>query len=574
MEISKKKLIGIIIFFLATLSILIYLIINSLHKETKVSDKIRLTREVILRTEMVFSMVKDIEASSRGFALTNSDEFLQAVNDSRDSLRTGIPSLKMLTRGDDFQQRKLDSLNYYIDKKIVFCDLSIAVRKNKGLLEAYNLVATGEGVDWMNKIRHIVATMQDYEGKLLNERRKLRDTLVERRNIILIIAVGLLISVSLVLLLRIFNDYRKSKRLNEDKLQIALEAGKIGVWEYGFSSGTSVKNKRYDLIFGYKSSPDQWGLEIFYKHIHEADRTEVMRTFDAALTSGSLKFSARVLWPDGAVHWIRSTGKVLRDEKGVPVKLLATVVDFTDEKRANEEIAKMNEELHSLSSHLIKIREDERIRIAREIHDQLGQQLAFLKMETNWINKRIDQNDEMLVGKFHRITEVLNHTIKTVRKISSELRPSVLDNLGILQAIEWHSKEFTATTAIPVRIISNLCDVNLPKETATALFRVYQESLTNIMKHAEASTVFTSLTYADDVLELIVTDNGKGFIEDEVRQKHTLGLVGIKERIYLEGGTVKIFSEPGNGTTVRISLPCNSAFVTVKNNMDAEDIAG
>ena len=229
--------------------------------------------------------------------------------------------------------------------------------------------------------------------------------------------------------------------------------------------------------------------------------------------------------------------------------------DVTEKVKAEEELIKSHEALRQLATHLEKVRETERTLIAREIHDELGQQLTGLKMDISWLNRRLKNQDAEVQQKITETILLIDTTVKTVRRIATELRPSILDDLGLLAAMEWQSEEFEKRFEIACIFGSNVTDVKINPDQATGVFRIYQESLTNVLRHAEATEVIVNLQIKDQTLVLTIRDNGKGFIAKEIENKKTLGLLGMKERTTLMGGTYEISSQPGEGVSVIIVVP-------------------
>ena len=232
-----------------------------------------------------------------------------------------------------------------------------------------------------------------------------------------------------------------------------------------------------------------------------------------------------------------------------------SIVDITERKKAAEEIRINSELLRELYSYSQNIREEERTYIAREIHDELGQQLTGLKMDLSWITRKLKSDDDAINEKLLGTLSLIDTTIKTVRKIATELRPSILDDLGLVAALEWQGEEFEKRSDIKVNFTSRLDETILQPDITTALFRIYQELLTNVARHAEAKIVNTFIYVDNDQLHLSVQDNGTGFDADDIISKKTLGLRGIKERTNLIGGIYEIKTKPGEGTFVLISVP-------------------
>ena len=200
------------------------------------------------------------------------------------------------------------------------------------------------------------------------------------------------------------------------------------------------------------------------------------------------------------------------------------------------------------------IREEERTRIAREIHDELGQWLTALKIEAFLIKKTITADDTAAQQQLSSMIALVIETEKAVERIATELRPSILDNMGLVAALEWHGKEFERRTGIQSQILSK-GDLNLEINRATSIFRVYQESLTNVARHANATIVDTVIEQKDKHVILIIKDNGIGFDMSEVKMEGSLGLIGMKERALLFDGELSIKSSKSNGTVIRLEVP-------------------
>ena len=237
------------------------------------------------------------------------------------------------------------------------------------------------------------------------------------------------------------------------------------------------------------------------------------------------------------------------------VLIRGSIVDITERKKVAEEIRINSELLRELYSYSQEIREEERTYIAREIHDELGQQLTGLKMDLSWINRKLKSADETINKKMLETLSLIDTTIKTVRKIATELRPSILDDLGLVAALEWQGEEFGKRSDIKVTFTSNLDETFIQPDITTALFRIYQELLTNVARHAQAGVVNTAVYINNNILHLSVEDNGSGFDATDIISKKTLGLRGIKERTNLIGGKYEIKTSPGEGTSVLISVP-------------------
>ena len=216
------------------------------------------------------------------------------------------------------------------------------------------------------------------------------------------------------------------------------------------------------------------------------------------------------------------------------------------------------EQLRKLAAYQQEVREEERIRIAREIHDQLGQSLTILKMDLSWLKKQLDQDLPKVEGKMDAMADIIDDALQTLHAVTSELRPVILDDFGLAAAIEWQIEEFGNHTGIACRMEKSGFEPDLPKDQATSLFRIFQEILTNIMRHARADRVEVLLAERGGSLVIEVRDNGRGITESEINDSKSFGLLGMRERLYPWNGRVDFQGRSGRGTVVTVHLPLST----------------
>jgi PAS domain S-box-containing protein len=274
---------------------------------------------------------------------------------------------------------------------------------------------------------------------------------------------------------------------------------------------------------------------------------------------GSITVEARVRHKDGSWRWLEGTLRNLIEEPSVGA-IVNNYRDITGRKQAEEQLRKNTEDLRALSESILYAREQEGARIAREIHDELGSALTSLKWDLEWIDKAIstagDQSQVSLLRKrIEEMSTLMDTTINVVRRIASELRPSVLDDLGLAEALEWQAQQFQERTGIVCKCDGSLHDLDLTEEQATAVFRIFQEALTNILRHAQATQVRFVMQDDGEEFRLTITDNGKGITNEEKSGQRSLGLLGMRERAYLIGGNVDISGSKGKGTVVTLRVP-------------------
>ena len=263
----------------------------------------------------------------------------------------------------------------------------------------------------------------------------------------------------------------------------------------------------------------------------------------------------------GAVDYLIKplVAEVLRSKVSVFVDLhkknAALTNEIKERKVAEAQLRESEVKLRALTARLISIREEERARIAREIHDELGQVLTGLKMDVTWLAKRLAGTEKQLVEKAEGMSHLIDSTMHLIRRISTGLRPEILDDMGLVAAIGWQAKEFQKRMGMRCRLKLPEDHAVLDNELSTAVFRIFQEILTNIARHAKASSVNVDMSISDELLELKVADDGIGISESQIRGHEALGLLGMQERAQLFGGTVNIQGAAGRGTTVSVSIP-------------------
>ncbi len=228
--------------------------------------------------------------------------------------------------------------------------------------------------------------------------------------------------------------------------------------------------------------------------------------------------------------------------------------ESADHQRTEDEFRRSTEQLRELSARLQSVREEERTRISRAIHDELGQTLTGLKMDVAWLQNHLDPQQPALLAKTQTMSGLIDTTIQMVRRISTELRPGILD-LGLVATIEWQLQEFQIRTGIKSNFSSTTEETALDDEGSTTVFRILQEILTNVVRHAQATRLEVTLKETAAFLTLRVRDNGRGISAAEIDSPKSIGLLGMQERARLRAGEVQFYETPGRGTTVTVRLP-------------------
>jgi signal transduction histidine kinase len=228
--------------------------------------------------------------------------------------------------------------------------------------------------------------------------------------------------------------------------------------------------------------------------------------------------------------------------------VIGTVQDITERKQS--EIEK-----RELDRRLLSAREEERRRIAREVHDELGQSLTGLKIDLAWVRSKVIGLDERIAEKVDSMDRQVAETLSAVQRISSELRPGILDALGLSAAVEWLVRDFEKRTDIRCQLSIEPEEISVGATPAIDIFRILQESLTNVARHSKASSVRVRLHLTEKDVQLLVVDNGVGISDEHVSSRESIGLIGMRERVQVSGGSLRIHGLPGEGTLVRAAIP-------------------
>jgi len=254
----------------------------------------------------------------------------------------------------------------------------------------------------------------------------------------------------------------------------------------------------------------------------------------------------------GKEFWVEVFLTVISER--APMVTFGTWRDITERKRSEKELRESYERLRMLSAHIQEVREYERKSVARELHDVLGQMLTTINMDLAWMKKKIPEKEKAVLGKITAVISLVRQAVKTVQKVSSELRPVILEDFGLIPAIEQAAQSFQAQTGITTEVKLDPA-VDLDRKRSMALYRIFQEVTTNVIRHAGATKLQVSLERHQDLIALEMRDNGRGVSDKEIEDKSSFGILGMRERALFIGGLFHIRGVPGVGTGVRVEIP-------------------
>jgi PAS domain S-box-containing protein len=340
-------------------------------------------------------------------------------------------------------------------------------------------------------------------------------------------------------------------RNSEQKYKLLFESNPLPMWMLSLPDYTIIEVNTSALKqYGY-TREEFLHLDIFMLRPDEDIerlRTATNRQFRGIHYAGVWRHKRKdgeIIYVDVVTHDIYYEGKPTR---------LVLANEVTEQYLAEEKLKESYDATRKLTEHLQNVREEERLHIAREIHDELGQLLTVLKMDVSWLNRKLQPASEPVKEKITELLSLIDVTVKKVRHISSELRPSLLDDLGLIAAMEWHTEEFQNRSGIGIEVTLPPAELLLPEPVKIGLFRILQEALTNVARHSGADKVVVTLLQKENSLILTIKDNGKGFDAENAKKK-TLGLLGMKERTLMIGGEYKITGVQGEGTIVEVIVP-------------------
>ena len=344
----------------------------------------------------------------------------------------------------------------------------------------------------------------------------------------------------------------------QSELSEAQRLASIGSWEWDILTDGLTYSDELRRIYGFEGEDRSSPNKAFSDAIHRDDRARRNAAMAAALGGGPpYNVEFRIIRPDKSVRFVHSLGQLICNEAGKPVRVIGMAQDITERKRAAKELEKANHRLRFLSRRLFHLQEEERRHLARELHDEVGQALTAAKIN---LQAAMKESDGAKSKRIDETTAILEQLLGQVRQISLDLRPSTLDDLGLVPALRSLLDQQGRRASVAVHLSAKNMPENLDPEIQTTCFRITQEAITNAVRHANATRIDVDLGCENGTLRLQVRDNGKGFDADSAQaQTVGLGLIGMKERAALVDARARIISSPNKGTMVEVFLPLTSS---------------
>jgi two-component system sensor histidine kinase UhpB len=349
---------------------------------------------------------------------------------------------------------------------------------------------------------------------------------------------------------------------SEHRLRLAAELAQLGTYEWDIVNDRIQVDDRLRALLGLPADQPVGTIADALGRIHPEDRERLRGAVDQVRSGDNSEVRQyRVIRPDGIVRWVASKSRVDFDGAGKPVRLFGVLQDIHDLKSAEEELRASSERLQHLSRQLLDAQERERRRIARELHDEIGQGLTAALITLQMVGQK--PAAAALAADLHEGAQLLETTLQQVRRMSLELRPAMLDDLGLVPALKWHLDRVGQRTGLRVRLTQSGVPPRVPNEIETVCYRVTQEALTNIVRYARAREVHVEVRREVDAVHLTIADDGAGFDVAAARARAdaggSLGLLSMEERVVLAGGTLAVESAPGKGCRISAHLPLPAA---------------
>lgn len=362
-------------------------------------------------------------------------------------------------------------------------------------------------------------------------------------------------------------------RESEARLRLAAEAANVGLWDWGLKTNQVFFSREWKHQIGYREDEITNDFGEWQSRVHPDDLEPTLQKVRAFLANsqGRHKAEFRFRHKDGSYRWIYTHGDVLRDADGKPARMLGCHIDITERKQEEQKLAESREQLRALLARLQRAREEERIRVSRVVHDELGQLLTGLKMDVRWLERKLSEPGvpaalNPLLDRAVAASELTDTAIATVQKIAAELRPGVLDRLGLAAALQQEARLFQERSGATCSVAVTGPEPALSPEVADELFYLCREALTNVARHAHAANVEIRLTTEGEALVIEVRDDGVGLDMAVLDAPGSLGLLGMRERAALCDGEIEFQRNEPRGTRVTVRVPLAGASAAQETN--------
>ncbi len=347
-------------------------------------------------------------------------------------------------------------------------------------------------------------------------------------------------------------------RESEERLRLSQQAGHIGTFEWNVQTGVNMWSPELEALHGLALGEFTQTYEAWQQLVHPDDRAATIRLGEQAFRTGKpTEGEWRVVWPDGSLHWLAGRWQVIKNETGTPLRVIGVNVEITERKRAEDTLRRQQTRLEDLTAKLLMAQESERRQIASELHDDFTQRLAALTIDIQGLSSPSSESDASVGSRLKQAGEMAKQLTTDLQRLAHQLHPSILEHVGLEAAVQEHVEEFETRTGLKTKVQVRRLPTAVPLDRATCLYRVLQESLQNVRKHANANSIVVRLLGSKLGVGLCVHDDGRGFDQDHQTSngRKGLGLISMEERVGALQGTFQVKTKPGDGTEVHAWVP-------------------
>jgi len=521
------------------------------------------TREVIGANQQLLSDVRDAQSAERGYIITGDEGYLEQYRFASASIPRSAEKLQQLVADNPGQQQRIKNLQGLIDERVAVLNDALRQRKEAGFDAARAVVLAGQSRAAMKQIRDASQEIEAEESRLLQERTHTRQVRL-RDGFIATLAAALAALVAFIFApidvrraVRQRNIAQHGQEESEATTRALFQAAAQAIFVVDQGGRIVMANPATEKMLGYAESElIGQSVELLVpenlRSGHVSHRTGYFRDPQTRPMGFGLDLQARR--KDGSVIDVEIGLSYIQSATGTLA--VAFLSDISKRKADEQAIRQQREELRLLAGRLMTAQDDERRRIARDLHDDLSQKLAYLAMDIGKLATK--PSSQEFVEDLRVMQRRAADAAENVRHISHQLHPSILDDIGLEAALEQYCEEFEERSGIRTHFSSRDVPASLPRQVASSMYHIFQESLRNVSKHSEAEEVFVTLEFVDRVLRLAVRDEGVGLPANRLKTGAGIGIVGMRERAHLVNGTVSIESQVGEGTEVSVAVPLTS----------------
>ncbi len=532
----------------------------TLRQVRESDDWVDHTRDVISNNQQLLSDLKDAEAAERGYIITGDQSYLEPYHEAADDIPRTLTGLTQLTADNPPQQQRLQNLGALIAQRTAVLAEAVRQRRESGFDAAEAVVIAGKGRIAMGQIRQTSREIEADESRLLQQRLQTRQARL-RSGFVATLAASVLALVVFILApldvrraVRQRNAAEQEKLASDSTVRALFEAAAQGILMVDHNGRIVLANPAVEKMLGYAQSElVGQSIELLVPEAlrggHVAHRDSYFgnpqnRPMGLGLDLQARRKDGGTFDAEISLSYFQAAQETLA---------VAFLSDISKRKTDEQAIRRQREDLRNLAGRLMTAQDDERRRIARDLHDDLSQKLAYLAMD---IGKLVSQHsNQELQADLRLMQRRAADAAESVRRISHQLHPSILDDIGLEAALEQYCEEFQERSGIRTYFSAQDVPDSLPRGVASSIYHIFQESLRNVSKHSEAKETFVTLECAANVLRLTVRDEGIGLSPNQPQSGTSIGIVGMKERAHLVNGTVEIDSKSGEGTEVSVVVP-------------------